>query len=77
MGISTHLYLDGFDTLDNVPPTTIQGYRVGAASSDRVFVDFTNATASVGLREATIRMTGGTGDDSSVKLYKVTAGPQN
>ena len=27
-------------------------------------------------REAPIRMTGGTGDDSSVKLYKVTAGFQ-
>ena len=78
VGITTHLYLFGFDTLDNVPPTVIQGYRVGAASSDRLFVDFTNATnGAVGLREATVRMTGGTGDDSSVKSYKVTAGPTN
>ena len=77
VGISTHLYLFGFDTLDNVPPTVIQGYRVGAAANEKLFVDFTNATASVGLREASIRMTGGTNIDSSVKLYKVTAGPTN
>ena len=32
-GISSHLYLFGFDTLDNAPPTVIQGYRVGAATS--------------------------------------------
>ena len=78
LGITTHLYLFGFDTLDNEPPTVIQGYRVGAASSDRLFVDFTNATnGAVGLKESTIRMTGGTNIDSSVKLYKVTAGPTN
>jgi hypothetical protein len=81
VGISSHLYLFGFDTLDNVPPTVIQGYRVGAASSDRLFVDFTNANVGTGVREATIRMTdvavgsGSTGNNSSVKLYKVTSGP--
>ena len=80
-GISSHLYLFGFDTLDNVPPTVIQGYRVGAASSDRLFVDFTNANVGTGVREATIRMndvavgSGTTGNDSSVKVYKVTSGP--
>ena len=81
VGISSHLYLFGFDTLDNVPPTVIQGYRVGAASSDRLFVDFTNANVGTGVREATIRMmdvavgSGTTGNDSSTKLYKVTSGP--
>ena len=81
VGISSHLYLFGFDTLDNVPPTVIQGYRVGAASSDKLFVDFTNANIGTGIREATIRMTdvavgsGSTGNNSSVKLYKVTSGP--
>ena len=77
VGISTHLYLFGFDTLDNVPPTVIQGYRVGAAANEKLFVDFTNATAGYGTSEASIRMTGGTNIDSSVKLYKVTAGPTN
>ena len=81
VGITSHLYLFGFDTLDNVPPTVIQGYRVGAAASDRLFVDFTNANVGTGVREATIRMmdvavgSGSTGNDSSVKLYKVTSGP--
>ena len=80
VGITSHLYLFGFDTLDNVPPTVIQGYRVGAASSDKLFVDFTNANVGTGIREATIRMmmlllgSGTTGNDSSVKLYKVTSG---
>ena len=83
VGITSHLYLFGFDTLDNVPPTVIQGYRVGAAASDRLFVDFTNANVGTGIREATIRMndvavgSGSTGNNSSVKLYKVTSGPTN
>ena len=76
VGINTHLYIFGFDTLDNVPPTVIQGYRVGAAANDKLLVDFTNATnGAVGLREASILMTGGNGADSSVKSYKVTSGP--
>ena len=78
VGISTHLYIFGFDTLDNVPPTVIQGYRVGAAANDKLLVDFTNATdGAVGLREASIKMTGGDGSDSSVKSYKVNSGPTN
>ena len=85
VGISSHLYLFGFDTLDNSPPTVIQGYRVGAASSDRVFVDFTNtnAPAGTGVKEATIRMTdlpvgtGRTGNTTSIKHYKVNSGPTN
>ena len=79
IGISSHLYLFGFDTLDNAPPTVIQGYRVGAAANDKLFVDFTNTNApsGTGIKEAPIRMTGGTNIDSSVKLYKVTAGPTN
>ena len=83
VGITSHLYLFGFDTLDNVPPTVIQGYRVGAAASDRLFVDFSNANVGTGIREATIRMndvavgSGSTGNNSSVKLYKVTSGPTN
>ena len=78
VGINTHLYIFGFDTLDNVPPTVIQGYRVGAAANDKLFVDFTNATnGAVGLKEASIKMTAGDGLDSSVKLYKVNSGPTN
>ena len=78
VGINTHLYIFGFDTLDNVPPTVIQGYRVGASANDKLLVDFTNATnGAVGLREASIKMTGGNGADSSVKSYKVNSGPTN
>ena len=85
-GISSHLYLFGFDTLDNAPPTVIQGYRVGAATSDRVFVDFTNTNAGslgYGISEATIRMNdqlvsvGSTGNTSSIKHSKVNSGPTN
>ena len=75
---SSHLYIFGFDTLDNVPPTVIQGYRVGAAANDKLLVDFTNATnGAVGLKEASIKMTGGSNSDSSVKSYKVNSGPTN
>ena len=78
VGNNKHLYIFGFDTLDNVPPTVIQGYRVGAAANDKLLVDFTNATnGAVGLREASIKMTGGDDSDSSVKSYKVNSGPTN
>jgi len=45
VGISSHLYLFGFNTKDNVPPNLIQGYRVGARVNDRIFVDLPNGTS--------------------------------
>jgi len=87
VGITSHLYLFGFNTKDNVPPVVIQGYRVGAKTDDKIFVDFSNATAGYGTSEASVFLvdnsisnTGSTaalGSTSSVKLFIVNSGPSS
>ena len=66
VGLSTHLYLRGFDTQDNVPPVLTQGYRVGAKLNDKLFVNVGSGTS-----EATIYMQDGS--SSSFKDFDVTA----
>jgi len=44
VGISSHLYLFGFNTRDNVPPNLIQGYRIGARLNDQIYIDLPNGT---------------------------------
>ena len=88
VGISSHLYLFGFNTKDNVPPVVIQGYRVGAKTNDQVFVDFSIAgVAGYGTSEASPLLvdnliansgtTAALGDTSSIKSFGVSAGPTN
>ena len=38
VGISSHLYLFGFKTQDNIPPSLIQGYRIGAKENDVLYL---------------------------------------
>ena len=85
VGISSHLYLFGFNTKDNVPPVVIQGFRVGAQTSDKIFVDFSNAATGYGTSDANVLMvdnaisssgiTSALGTTSSIKNFTVTAGP--
>lgn len=79
VGISSHLYLFGFTAQDDIPPTIIQGYRVGAKNDDKLYVNIGAATS-----EATIYMvnqkigagsTIATGTNISEKRYRVTSGP--
>tara|TARA_Y100001938_G_scaffold31291_1_gene42710 strand:+ start:22645 stop:29850 length:7206 start_codon:yes stop_codon:yes gene_type:complete len=56
-GISSHLYLYGFNTKDNVPPNLIQGYRVGARSGDLLYLDLPNG---VGTKNVQIQMSDNT-----------------
>ena len=42
VGVSSHLYLFGFNTRDNIPPNLIQGYRVGARLNDKIYIDLPN-----------------------------------
>ena len=51
IGISSHLYLFGFNAEDIAPPIITQGYRVGARINDTLYVDI-NGTA----RQASIYM---------------------
>ena len=90
VGITSHLYLFGFNTKDNVPPVVIQGYRVGAQTNDSVFVDFASVNDGVsvtgyGVSSANILMvdndisttgiTTALGTTSSIKKYTVQSGP--
>ena len=80
VGISSHLYLFGFDTQDNVPPNLISGYRVGARRGDKLYLDLP-AGASQSVASADILMTDSdvsssqltpTGSTSSVKEFIVS-----
>ena len=57
VGVSSHLYLYGFDTKDNVPPNLIQGYRVGARQDDLLYLDL---PGGVGTKSVKIHMSNNT-----------------
>ena len=65
-GISTHLYLRGFESRDDVPPVLTQGYRIGAKVNDKLFVNVGSGTS-----EANIFMQDGS--STSFKEFDVTA----
>jgi microcystin-dependent protein len=77
-GISSHLYLFGFTAFDDVPPTVIQGYRIGCRKNDLLRVNFAGT-----IRTATIRMidsfsgTVAIGTNTSEKSYRVSSGPSS
>ena len=68
VGITSHLYLFGFTSEDDVPPILTQGYRIGAKVSDKLHVNI-----GAGTSTANILMSDGV--TSSVKQYSVTSGP--
>ena len=68
VGISSHVYLYGYEDQDDVPPITLRGYRLGAKTNDTVFVDIG------GVKTAAFHMTGG-GTSVSEKSYVVISGP--
>jgi hypothetical protein len=78
VGISSHLYLFGFNAQDDKPPVIVQGYRIGARRNDLLYVN-SGATAY----SANILMVDGftgnisRGTNSSEKEYRVTSGPTN
>jgi len=84
VGISSHLYLYGFNSYDNPPPNIIQGYRIGANYNEQLYVKSqinganTN-TATVYMTNNTISIgtTIATGTNISEKKYTVTSGPDS
>ena len=66
VGLSTHLYLRGFTAEDDVPPTLTQGYRVGAKTNDKLFVNVGSGTS-----EASILMQNGV--DSGFREFNISA----
>jgi len=70
VGITSHLYLYGFTSEDDVPPILTQGYRVGAKVNDKLYFVANGTEYS-----ANILMSDGV--TSSVKEYTVTGSPSS
>ena len=66
VGVSTHLYLRGFTSEDDVPPILTQGYRVGAKINDKLYVNVGSGTS-----EANILMENGV--NNSFREFNVTS----
>ena len=85
VGVSSHLYLFGFTNQDDPPPTSIQGYRIGARQDEKLSVRIVSDNGAFdNIREASIFMTdnslgvGATviqGTTSKQKKYIVQSGP--
>ena len=70
VGITSHLYLYGFTSEDDVPPILTQGYRIGAQVNDKLYFVANGTEYS-----ANILMSDGV--TSSVKEYTVTGSPSS
>ena len=68
VGISSHVYLYGYEDQDDSPSITLRGYRLGAKTNDIVSVDIG------GVKTSPLYMTGG-GTTVGEKSYTVTTGP--
>ena len=68
VGITSHLYLFGFETRDDVPPVITQGYRIGAKHNDKLYVNFNNITG-YGVSEANIYMLDNVIEDGSTIAF--------
>jgi len=82
VGISSHLYLFGFNNFDDSPPILTQGYRVGARDNEKLYV---NLGAGIGTFSADICMNDNLVNSSGIrtalgtnigfKQFKVVSGP--
>jgi len=82
VGITSHLYLYGYTSLDSPPTSITQGYRIGAKVDDKLYFVGSGVTysASIYMCDNQIASSGFTtalGTKSSVKTYQVTSGPSS
>ena len=81
VNISNHLYIDGFTSEDDIPPSLTAGFRVGAALTETLYIPCGDDPATVVEKDAEVRMVDGfvgnqaNGSSISVKRYSVTSGP--
>ena len=79
VGISSHLYLFGFNDEDDKPPVIIQGYRVGANSNELLSLNAggTIKTSSINMTDNVVSSasTVVTGTSISSKVFRVESGP--
>ena len=82
VGVSSHLYLYGYTSIDNPPPSQTQGYKIGARVSDKLYLkkNLDIYPVPIYMCDNEISTTGFTtalGTTSSYKTYTVTAGPSS
>jgi len=81
VGITSHLYLYGFNSKDNFPSSQTQGYRIGARINDKLYIVGAGVTYSANIYMCNNVITGAgisaLGTISSQKYYNVTSGPTN
>lgn len=79
VGISSHLYLFGYNDQDDAPPIIIQGYRIGARQNDKLYVNIGSGTSEASICMLDNVLGSGTtiaqGTSVSEKNYPVLSGP--
>jgi len=81
VGITSHLYLYGYDSIDNPPLLLTQGYRIGARDQDKLYLVGAGVTYSANIYMCDNVITGtaitAAGTISARKSYDVSSGPTN
>ena len=82
VGITSHLYLYGYDSLQDQPPSIIQGYRIGARVDDKLYFVGAGVTQSASIyminnEISTTGLTTALGTTSSAKTYSASAPSSN
>ena len=81
VGISSHLYLFGYNDQDDAPPIIIQGYRIGARQNDKLYVNIGSGTSEASICMLDNVLGSGTtiaqGASTSEKNYPVLSGPSS
>ena len=81
VGVSSHLYLYGFNNQDIQPPVITQGYRVGAKVNDALYLETPSGTKSASILMLDNIIGSGTtialGTWSSEKSYSATSSGSN
>jgi hypothetical protein len=81
VGISSHLYLFGYNDQDDQPPIIIQGYRIGARQNDKLYVQIGSGTSEASICMLDNVLGSGTtiaqGNSVGEKYYPVLSGPSS
>jgi hypothetical protein len=81
VGITSHLYLYGYNSRDNIPTSLTQGYRIGARLNDKLYFVGAGVTYSADIymcdNVITDTQIAATGTTSAQKVYDVDSGPTN
>ena len=78
VGISSHIYIRGFNNEDTAPASLTQGFRIGARVDDKLYLVKSGVTYSskIFMTDEVVGVgTTAMGTTSSVKEYVVTSGP--